>query len=184
MEVVFSVPRLHKESALSWPVQFSSAQELTAEGSTSCSQQSQNEVGVRWSPACQEVSPEAEERPLLEAVTKQCDWENPVINPKPVYCHSITWQYCRLKWLRVKMDSRKIGWECAELYSCGTGQGLVVGSCEHEVVRLLNEPTLHVSIHPCRTAVSLLNEPMIQPINCLSVHPCLKFQAKLVNNEF
>jgi hypothetical protein len=31
----------------------------------------EQEVGVRWSPACEDVSPEAEERPLLEAVTKQ-----------------------------------------------------------------------------------------------------------------
>jgi hypothetical protein len=29
------------------------------------------EVGVRWLPACEEVSPEAEEHPLLEAITKQ-----------------------------------------------------------------------------------------------------------------
>jgi hypothetical protein len=29
------------------------------------------EVGVRWPPACEDVSPEAEERPLLEDVTKQ-----------------------------------------------------------------------------------------------------------------
>jgi hypothetical protein len=29
------------------------------------------EVGVRWPPACEDVSPGAKERPLLEAVTKQ-----------------------------------------------------------------------------------------------------------------
>jgi hypothetical protein len=37
------------------------------------------EVGVKWSPACEDVSQEAEERPLLEDVTKQSsedrDWE-------------------------------------------------------------------------------------------------------------
>jgi hypothetical protein len=31
------------------------------------------EFGVRWSPACEDVSPEAEERPPFEAVTKQRD---------------------------------------------------------------------------------------------------------------
>jgi hypothetical protein len=31
------------------------------------------EVGVRWSPGCKDVSPEAEERPPLEAVTEQRD---------------------------------------------------------------------------------------------------------------
>jgi hypothetical protein len=34
------------------------------------SQQSEYEVGVRWSQACEDVSSEAEERPPLEAVTK------------------------------------------------------------------------------------------------------------------
>jgi hypothetical protein len=31
----------------------------------------QREVNVRWSPACNDVSPGAEECPLLEEVTKQ-----------------------------------------------------------------------------------------------------------------
>jgi hypothetical protein len=31
----------------------------------------EQEVGVRWPPACEDVSPGAEERPLLENVTKQ-----------------------------------------------------------------------------------------------------------------
>jgi hypothetical protein len=44
---------------------------LTAEGSTSCSLQSG--VSVRWSPACEDVSPEAGKRPPLEAVTEQRD---------------------------------------------------------------------------------------------------------------
>jgi hypothetical protein len=69
-----------------------------------------SEVGLRWSPACQDVSPEAEERPPLEATwlrTLICVWWwfvrcshelckcpiNPIINPKPVYSHSIAWQY-------------------------------------------------------------------------------------------
>jgi hypothetical protein len=30
------------------------------------------EIGMRWPPACEYVIPEAEERPLLEDVTKQC----------------------------------------------------------------------------------------------------------------
>jgi hypothetical protein len=38
------------------------------------------EIDVLWPPACENVSPEAEERPLLEAVTKQHsddrDWEH------------------------------------------------------------------------------------------------------------
>jgi hypothetical protein len=38
------------------------------------------QVNVRWPPACEDVSPEAEDRPLLEEVTKQCsedrDWEH------------------------------------------------------------------------------------------------------------
>jgi hypothetical protein len=33
-------------------------------------------VGVRWSPVCEGVSPEAEERQPLEAVTEQRDWEH------------------------------------------------------------------------------------------------------------
>jgi hypothetical protein len=32
-----------------------------------------SEVGVRFSPACKDVTPEAEERPPLEAVTEQRD---------------------------------------------------------------------------------------------------------------
>jgi hypothetical protein len=32
-----------------------------------------SEVGVRWSPASKDVSPEAEERPPMEAVTEQRD---------------------------------------------------------------------------------------------------------------
>jgi hypothetical protein len=32
-----------------------------------------SEVGVRWLPACKDVSLEAEERLPLEAVTEQCD---------------------------------------------------------------------------------------------------------------
>jgi hypothetical protein len=39
----------------------------------------ESEFGVRWPPACKDVSPGAEERPLLEEVTKQRngdrDWE-------------------------------------------------------------------------------------------------------------
>jgi hypothetical protein len=31
----------------------------------------EEEVGERWPPACEDVGPEAEERPLLEDVTKQ-----------------------------------------------------------------------------------------------------------------
>jgi hypothetical protein len=69
---VWSVPRSYKKSALS--LQFSSARELTAEGSISWSQQL--EVSVRWSQACEDVSPEADERPPLEAVTEQRDWEH------------------------------------------------------------------------------------------------------------
>jgi hypothetical protein len=49
------------------------AWELAAEGSTSRSQRSEYEVGVRWSAACKNVSSDAEERPPLEAVTKQRD---------------------------------------------------------------------------------------------------------------
>jgi hypothetical protein len=56
--------------------QFSSARELTAEGSASWSQQSEYRAGVRWSQAYEDVSPEAEERPPLEAVTEQRDWEH------------------------------------------------------------------------------------------------------------
>jgi hypothetical protein len=34
---------------------------------------SESEVGVRWFPTCEDVSPEAEGRPPLEAVTEQRD---------------------------------------------------------------------------------------------------------------
>jgi hypothetical protein len=54
----------------------SSARELTAERSTSRSQQSEYEVGVRWSQASEDVGPEAEEHPPLEAVTRQRDREH------------------------------------------------------------------------------------------------------------
>jgi hypothetical protein len=56
--------------------EFSSTRARTAEGSNYWSQQSQYEVGVRWSLACKDVSLEAEERPPLETVTKQHDWEH------------------------------------------------------------------------------------------------------------
>jgi hypothetical protein len=68
---VLSVSELYNESALSR--QLSSARELAAEGSTSWSHQSKYEVGVRWSQAYEDVSPEAEELPPLEAVTEQRD---------------------------------------------------------------------------------------------------------------
>jgi hypothetical protein len=76
----------------------------------------EEEVGVRWLPACEDVSPVAEERPLLEAATKQrlvktvtentslcviviCEvcvvtscvlkyQMNPITNPNPVYSHT------------------------------------------------------------------------------------------------
>jgi hypothetical protein len=32
----------------------------------------EQEVGVRWLPVCEKMSPEAEERSLLEDVTQQC----------------------------------------------------------------------------------------------------------------
>jgi hypothetical protein len=70
MEAVFSVrpvPKLYKESALSPQV---------SPGANSWSQQSEYEVGVRQSPACKDVSQEAEELHPLEAVTKQRDWEH------------------------------------------------------------------------------------------------------------
>jgi hypothetical protein len=39
-----------------------------------------NEVGVKWPAACEDMSPEAEEHPLLEDITKQSteghDWEH------------------------------------------------------------------------------------------------------------
>jgi hypothetical protein len=57
-----SVPRLHREDQRDKPV--SSAVE-----SLQCAVSRSSEVGVRWSPACEDVCPEAEERPPLEAVT-------------------------------------------------------------------------------------------------------------------
>jgi hypothetical protein len=40
----------------------------------------EQEVGVKWLPACEDVSPEAEEHPLLGDITKQSsedrDWEH------------------------------------------------------------------------------------------------------------
>jgi hypothetical protein len=33
----------------------------------------QSEVNVRWSPACEDMSPGEEEHPLLEEVTRQCN---------------------------------------------------------------------------------------------------------------
>jgi hypothetical protein len=55
LEEVFSVgsmPKLHKKSV--WRCEYA--------------------FGLRWEPPCMDVSPEAEERPPLEAVTKQRDW--------------------------------------------------------------------------------------------------------------
>jgi hypothetical protein len=49
------------------------AQELAAEGSTSRSQRSEYEVGMRWLPAYEDVILEAKEHLLLEAATKQLD---------------------------------------------------------------------------------------------------------------
>jgi hypothetical protein len=54
-----SVPRLYKEGQLPLRVL---RRQLEVE-----------EVGVRWPPACEDVSSEADERPLLEDVTKQRD---------------------------------------------------------------------------------------------------------------
>jgi hypothetical protein len=45
-------------------------------GASNWSQQSQYEVSVRRSPPCKDLSREAEERPLLEAVTKHRNWEH------------------------------------------------------------------------------------------------------------
>jgi hypothetical protein len=56
-----------------WQLEVSPALELTAEESTGLSQRSEYEVDVRWSPPYEDVSPEAQERPSLEAVTKQRD---------------------------------------------------------------------------------------------------------------
>jgi hypothetical protein len=39
-------------------------------GASSWSQQSEYDIGMRWSSACKGVSLEAEERPLLEAAAK------------------------------------------------------------------------------------------------------------------
>jgi hypothetical protein len=56
-----------------WQLEVSPAREVATEGSTGSSQRRDYEVGVRWSTPCEDLSPEAEERPLLEAVTKQHD---------------------------------------------------------------------------------------------------------------
>jgi hypothetical protein len=48
--------------------------DLAAEGSAGWSQRSEYEVGVGLSSPCEDVSPEAEELPPLEAFTKQCEW--------------------------------------------------------------------------------------------------------------
>jgi hypothetical protein len=58
----------------SWQLEVSPPRELVVDGSTSGSQRSEYEDGVRRSPPCEDVSPEAEERPPLKAVTKQRDW--------------------------------------------------------------------------------------------------------------
>jgi hypothetical protein len=47
------------------------SRKLVAGEITTWSQRPEYEVDVIWSPACEEVSPEAEERSPLEAVTKQ-----------------------------------------------------------------------------------------------------------------
>jgi hypothetical protein len=52
-----SVPRLYRKAIWTYRV----------------SLQREYEVDVRLSPACEDVSPEAEERPPLEAVTEQRD---------------------------------------------------------------------------------------------------------------
>jgi hypothetical protein len=57
----------------SWQLEVSPARELAAAGSAGGSHWSEYEVGVRWSPPCKGVIPEAEERPALEAATKQRD---------------------------------------------------------------------------------------------------------------
>jgi hypothetical protein len=54
-------------------LEVSPARELATEGSTSCGQRSEYEVGVRWSLPCEDVSPEAEERSPLEAAITQRD---------------------------------------------------------------------------------------------------------------
>jgi hypothetical protein len=54
------------------------------------------------------------------------------------------------------MDPREAGWECMELYSRGTGQGSVTGSCEHEVVMQLNQQT--PCIHAGEQRVSRMNQ--------------------------
>jgi hypothetical protein len=73
-----------------------------------CSE-SEYEVGVRWSLACEDVSPEVEEWPVwaTRLRTLVCVWQwfvrcshdlyecpiNPIINPNPAYNHSIAWHY-------------------------------------------------------------------------------------------
>jgi hypothetical protein len=90
----------------SWKwVQSTPVQELAAEESTGWSQRSDYDFDVIWSPLYKDVIPEAEERPMLEAATKQRDWKpysvcdsdlrssvttcikcpiSPVLNPKPL----------------------------------------------------------------------------------------------------
>jgi hypothetical protein len=65
LEAVFSVrsvPRLYNEDQL--PLQVSRKRVLRR-------QLGKYEFGARWPPACEDVSPGAEERPLSEDVTKQ-----------------------------------------------------------------------------------------------------------------
>lgn len=63
-EMVFSVqsvPRLYNEDQLPWAVnQWVLRQQLE-----------EKEVSVRWPPACKDMSPQAEERPLMEDIIKQ-----------------------------------------------------------------------------------------------------------------
>jgi hypothetical protein len=55
--------------------QINQALKLAAEITISWCQRSEYEVDLRWSLRCNDVSLEAEERPLLKAATKQRDWE-------------------------------------------------------------------------------------------------------------
>jgi hypothetical protein len=74
-------------TGLDWnELQVSSAGEIAAEGSISWSQRSMYEVGVRWSPACKDVSPEeGEERPPSKAPTKQRE------QGRYFLCHNDLW---------------------------------------------------------------------------------------------
>jgi hypothetical protein len=63
---------------------------------------------VRWPPACEDVNPEAEDRPLLEDITKLSSEDrittcglkcpiNPITNPNSVYSHvTIYWRRIRV----------------------------------------------------------------------------------------